>query len=74
MEQNAVAVREQQWLETIQTAKKCCLPVNQWCHENGIAGCVFHKEPGDFCGGIAKTFEGNPLQFTADALRAAWRA
>ena len=43
MEQNTMAVREQQWLETIQTAKKCCLPVNQWCCENGIAGCVFHK-------------------------------
>ena len=29
MEQNAMAVREQQWLETIQTAKKSGLPVNQ---------------------------------------------
>ena len=29
MEQNAMAVREQQWLETIQTAKKSGLPVNR---------------------------------------------
>ena len=29
MEQNTLAVREQQWLETIQIAKKSGLPVNQ---------------------------------------------
>ena len=28
MEQNTLAVREQQWLETIQTEKKSGLPVN----------------------------------------------
>ena len=43
MEQNAMAVREQQWLETIQTAKKSGLPVNQWCHENGIAESTFYR-------------------------------
>ena len=43
MEQNTLAVREQQWLETIQTAKKSGLPVNQWCHENGIAESTFYR-------------------------------
>ena len=43
MEQNAMAVREQQWLETIQTAKQSGLPVNQWCHENGIAESTFYR-------------------------------
>ena len=43
MEQNAMAVQEQQWLETIQTAKKSGLPVNQWCHENGIAESTFYR-------------------------------
>ena len=43
MEQNTMAVREQQWLETIQTAKKSGLPVNQWCHENGIAESTFYR-------------------------------
>ena len=43
MEQNAMAVREQQWLETIQIAKQSGLPVNQWCHENGIAESTFYR-------------------------------
>ena len=43
MEQNAMAVREQQWLETIRAAKKSSLPVNQWCHENGIAESSFYR-------------------------------
>ena len=43
MEQNAMAVREQQWLETIQAAKQSGLPVNQWCHENGIAESTFYR-------------------------------
>ena len=43
MEQNEMAMREQQWLETIQTAKQSGLPVNQWCHENGIAESTFYR-------------------------------
>ena len=38
-----MAVREQQWLETIQIAKQSGLPVNQWCHENGIAESTFYR-------------------------------
>ena len=36
MEQNTMAVREQQWLETIEAAKQSGLPVNQWCREKHI--------------------------------------
>ena len=43
MEQNEMAMREQQWLETIQIAKQSGLPVNQWCHENGIAESTFYR-------------------------------
>ena len=43
MEKRAMAVREEQWIQTIATAKQSGQPIKVWCAEHGVAVSSFYK-------------------------------
>ena len=43
MEKRAMAVREEQWLQTIAAAKQSGQPIKVWCAEHGVAVSSFYK-------------------------------
>ena len=43
MEKSAMAVREEQWIQTIAAAKQSGQPIKVWCAEHGIAVSSFYK-------------------------------
>lgn len=43
MEKRALAVRAEQWRNTIACAKRSGRPVKAWCAENGVALSTFYK-------------------------------
>lgn len=43
MEKRAMAVREEQWLQTIAAAKQSGQPIKVWCAEYGVPVSSFYK-------------------------------
>ena len=43
MEKRAMAVREEQWLQTIAAAKQSGQPIKVWCAEHGVPVSSFYK-------------------------------
>ena len=43
MEKQALAVREQQWYQTITTAKQSGQSIKSWCAENGVPLSSFYS-------------------------------
>ena len=43
MEKRAMAVREEQWLQTIAAGKQSGQPIKVWCAEHGVAVSSFYK-------------------------------
>ena len=43
MEKQALAVREQQWYQTITTAKQSGQSIKSWCAENGVPPSSFYS-------------------------------
>ena len=43
MEKRAMAVREEQWIQTIAAAKQSGQPIKVWCAEHGVAVSSFYK-------------------------------
>ena len=43
MEKRAMAVREEQWLQTIAAAKQSGQPIKVWCAEHGVPLSSFYK-------------------------------
>ena len=43
MEKKAMAVREEQWIQTIAAAKQSGQPIKVWCAEHGVAVSNFYK-------------------------------
>ena len=43
MEKRAMAVRKEQWLQTIAAAKQSGQPIKVWCAEHGVAVSSFYK-------------------------------
>ena len=43
MEKRAMAVREEQWLQTIAAAKQSGRPIKVWCAEHGVPLSSFYK-------------------------------
>ena len=43
MEKKAMAVREEQWLQTIVAAKQSGQPIKVWCIEHGVSVPSFYK-------------------------------
>ena len=43
MEKQALAVREQQWYQTITTAKQSGQSIKSWCAENGVSLSSFYS-------------------------------
>ena len=49
MEKQALAVREQQWYQTITTAKQSGQSIKSWCAENSsLSSCMPHKNGKNF--------------------------
>jgi len=49
MEKQALAVREQQWYQTITTAKQGGQSIKSWCAENSpLSSCLPHKSGKNF--------------------------
>ena len=45
MEKRAMAVRKEQWLQTIAAAKQSGQPIKAWCAEHGVPVSSFYKWP-----------------------------
>ena len=43
MEKRAMAVREEQWIQTIAAAKQSGQPIKVWCAEHGVPLSSFYK-------------------------------
>ena len=43
MEKRAMAVREEQWIQTIAAAKQSGQPIKVWCAEHGVPVSSFYK-------------------------------
>ena len=43
MEKRAMAVREEQWIQTIAAAKQSGRPIKVWCAEHGVPLSSFYK-------------------------------
>ena len=43
MEKQALAIREQQWYQTIATAKQSGQSIKSWCAENGVLLSSFYS-------------------------------
>ena len=49
MEKQALAVRKQQWYQTITTAKQSGQSIKSWCAENSpLSSCMPHKNGKNF--------------------------